>query len=146
MSIATAMDGVLATIQLHDDYDKNNSSIGDFSILDKGHDSAVVLLYLPSEHGPGVLPGGHQRKGSNHKITIRVYRRYEYDKDSYENLLDDVSTVMSHINSYPKLNSTTNVIRAIVTDSGSVFTRMTLPGDTPVDLRMDLTLEVWEEV
>jgi hypothetical protein len=61
---------------------------------------------------------------------------------TYENLLSDVDNVMAQLNAYPHLDSATGVRRAVVTGSSGIELRV----DEPYYMRLDLRLEVTEEV
>lgn len=126
-----------------------NVTIGDFKVLDKGVDRAVVIEYLPSEHGPGTSPiVTHNTYASIHNVVIRVYRRYREDGTTYENLVVDVDAIIAKFNEYPKLalGRTSTVIRAVVERTGDVFALFDSNGEGPYFIRIDVFLEATESV
>lgn len=153
MTISSVLTATKAVVALTTNYagsgTDRNITIGDFKILDKGLDRAVVIEYLPSDHGPGTSPiATHNTYASIHNIVIRVYRRYREDGTTYENLVTDVGTIIAKINEYPKLNlgRTSTVIRAIVNRTGDVFALFDVNGEGPYFIRMDIFLEATEQV
>jgi hypothetical protein len=146
MGIATVISAAQDIIRKLDDYDNKNTSVGDFSILDRGHQQAAVLEYQPSDHGPGNIKAQvHQEFASVHNIIIRVYRQYR-DSDSYEDLLDDADAIITEFNKYPKLDATSGVLQALIRKTGDVYARFDVGGEAPSFLRMELFLEVIEAV
>lgn len=144
MSILTTAQGIESVVKKLTNYDSDNVAIGNFTILDSGVRRAVIIEYQPSLHGPGELPARHNEYVSTHNFLVRVHRAYETDGTSYENLLSDVSDVKSELDKYRKLDGTSGVVRALVTNSSNVQALFNTSGEGPHFLRIDLTLEVKE--
>lgn len=144
MSILTVAQGIEKVVKKLANYTATNVSIGNFTILDAGVIRAAIIQYQPSSHGPGEPPARHNQHVSTHNFLVRVHRRYEEDGTSYENLLSDASSVKAELDKYRKLDGTSGVVRALVTDSSDVFALFDTAGNGPHFLRLDLSLEVKE--
>jgi hypothetical protein len=145
MSISTVLTAAKDVVKKADYFDDKNVEIGDVSVIEGGVARAVALFYLPSEHGAATKPAPRTGKfTSEHDILIRVFRQYN-DASSYTDLLTDADTIIAKFNQYPKLDATSGVDRAIIYRTSDVLAL----GETnkiPLFLRMDLSLEVIEEV
>lgn len=145
MSISTVLTAAKDLVILADGFTAKNVVIGDMGVVDTGVVRAVALFYLTSEHGAATRPAPRTGKFTSvHDIVIRALHQYD-DTDTYTDLLTDVDTIIAKFNQYPKLDATSGVDRATIYRTSDIFAL----GETnkiPLFLRMDLSLEVIEEV
>jgi hypothetical protein len=142
------MTAALAIVTGLDNYSATNARIGDYTMLDSGVTRAVVMEYRPSQHGVSGGRAVQQMFQNQHNILVRVFYEYVQDGTTYTNLLSEVDTIMAEFAKYPKnLNDTTTTItRAVIQSSGDVFAMFQGTSTSPYFLRMDLFLEVIEDV
>lgn len=145
MSISTVMTAAKDVVKKTDYFDDKNVEIGDVSVIEGGVARAVALFYLTSEHGAATKPAPRTGKFTSvHDIVIRVLRQYD-DADSYTDLLTDADAIIAKFNQYPKLDATSGVDRAIIYRTSDIF-GLGEANKIPLFLRMDLSLEIIEEV
>ena len=146
MSITTVSDGVLAVIRKHDHFTKDNTTIGNYTPLSRGTDRVAILEVQPSRHTVGTgAPARMQLTMSEWTMVVRIYRRY-VDDGTYASILTDFANVLAKLRQYPRLDDVSGVIRSIVTNSSGILARFESGGDSPSFLRVDITLEITEQV
>lgn len=130
---------VLTVVRLHDDYDSENSSLGDFSVIDAGVDRSLVIT-----PGPSPLLG---RAGST------VMRRWEMvadfivriggldDATAWLNFATDRDALIRHVESYPSLNLLAGITSVSIEANGEPLAIPTASGDDDSNLS-----EFWQEL
>ena len=106
---------ILTLIRLHADFDASNTARGNWKLLNSGNSAFYAILR------PGVATfttdsigglGGVVRTRSRHwRTEVMVYQRYVDDGTSLTNIEGHVSDLIDHIDQYPQLNDSSNIVR-----------------------------------
>lgn len=107
-------------------YDATNSSRGDWSVRDRqGVTLSAVLYQARASQFAFAFPGGrgaHGRRQERHFIGVQVaYARGAAqggDGVAYAGLQTAVDSLIAHLNQYPRLNGTSGVKEARVSEAG----------------------------
>ncbi len=98
----------LTRIRAISGYDENNTSRGDWRILDNGKASVYVIL----------KPGSHTREMLTFKnrqnvwqTIIEVWQKYRDDGSTLTNLEANYNTLLSNLDQYPRLGDTGNTVQ-----------------------------------
>lgn len=116
MSYSIVEAALLTVLRLHANYDSTNSARGDFRNLARGGARFVVLV-------PGSVPGremvAHPRRiSTTWEIVIQLFILYTGEANTaFTNLASDRQDIMDHIDQYPTLNGTADVVHALITSA-----------------------------
>jgi hypothetical protein len=113
MSYDTVEAGLLSVIRLLANYSDTNSSRGDYRVLARGVERAVVLA-------PGSIPSrdviaAPRRVSTVWEILIQLLVPYGGEiSTAAEKIRTDRQELMDHIDRYPTLNGVSNIVHAFV--------------------------------
>ena len=114
MSYDVAEAGFITTLRILANYTKGNSSQGDYRILGKGVKRAVIV-------NPGAIRGREvtaapRRVRTLWTINIELYVPFKGEISTTAKAIRvDRQEIIDHIDKYPTLDSTANVINAFIT-------------------------------
>lgn len=107
-------------------FDTANCTRGDFGALDaKGADVACVLMQAGrSECGRNLDGNSHGKRQQRHQIGVTVFAKRKQgaggDSAPYLLLTETVDALCAWLDTYPRLNGASGVLRAGVTELGDV--------------------------
>jgi len=132
------LDKMVEIIKTHANYDDQNVSKNDFSILNSGLDTAVIFTDgTLEESGPdNAYMGAYRNLWVFHAL---IWRRFTYHDETANNLREDVQNVRDTIDQYHRLDNT--VEKAFV--SGAERITMVTEQGTKVGMyrRLNITVE-----
>jgi hypothetical protein len=140
---ATIQAAIQSLVQATSRYNDGDVTLGDFRVLGRGRQAAVIL--------PGPLAA--QRAGDWSQLRyawthyVEVWRRF--DGDDYADIVADRQVVMDQLNAYPTLNGTAGITDCTVSQSSDpiyVRPRNAPPDTKPSHVGFRLTVRTVEEV
>lgn len=134
-TLATSAAALLAVVQLLDDMDSENTSVADFRAWDaKGTDwGAVVMQRAPSVYGRDLVKAAaaHGTRQQQHRLAVLLARKRGQAPDGdgaiVAALWAKTDALIALIDTYPRLNSASGVIRAEVVEAGEPRIRQGSP-------------------
>lgn len=142
MTYSTGEALLLTAIQALSSFDTNNSSRGNWKILDKGHNSKYVILR------PGAFAVewfAYTSYTVTYRTIIEVWQRYTDETTTHTNLYAAVGEIITGLMPEHLINDTTGVIQDMQVIEGGEPEEMWTSGGGPAWLRWNITVQWVEE-
>jgi len=139
LSYSAGEAAILARLRAMTQFDQDNSSRGDWRILNKGK-SAYYAVVKPGEHTREMIGRGMRR--NNYTTIIQLWQKYKDDGLSMIDLETLLEATITHLDRYPHVGSTTGTIEDAQVVSVGEFIQT--PTAEPHWIYVDL-LMAWQE-
>ena len=114
MGYREVSEAVKNTLLLHTDFSDDNVAVSDYRVLGLGSNIAVVIM---SSGAPQRQVIAIPRKlAVNWNLSLEIYTPWREEQDVTFRLIEDnFTTVTDHLDGYPTLNRSSNIISALCT-------------------------------
>lgn len=137
---ATIQTAVLTIIRLLDTYDEENCKEGDYRILDAGNNYNVVLTPGNTEH----LRADQQSAMRAWVVNIDFFATVRTEETlAWANFITKRDELLTHLEKYPTLNHTANVIKSRWSASDDPLAVPTIADEIPFSGALDM---IWQEL
>ena len=133
---------LLARIRAHANFDSNNSSREDWSILHSGKsENEIYAVLRPGKHTE--MPGVGGRYDATWETIIELWQRYTYDGVTVSNYGSRRDEILNQIRTKPNMGDTTDTVHRFKV-TGSTEPEEMWKGDRLEWLKGEVVVE-WEE-
>lgn len=138
MSYSDGEAAILATLRLHTNYNPNNTSRGNWNILNTGRSDRYAVLRMGAATNEQHAISGAL---TTWQTDVMVYRLYANDGPSAINLQEHVQEIVEHLEKYPTLSGAVTDVQIV---GISAMETVDMTGNGPVWLRTIISLQ-WQE-
>lgn len=132
---------ILTALQLHANYSSNNTSRGDWKILNSGNDARYVVLRMGIGNN---APHAMSSVLTTWTTQLMLYRSYTDDGTTAIALQGDMQTVLEHMEQYESLGDAENTVVDAQITNISEMQEVQMFENGPVYLRTIIDM-VWQE-